>query len=433
MSAWTYKEAVHLLNRAGFGGTPEEIAACVRLGCKESVRRLIGGISLTGKNEELAEFNTMYREADKKRPLLENRISDWAQYWIYRMAYSQFPLVEKMTLFWHGHFTSAESKVDETRFMQVQNRLLRQYALGDFRELAHKIGKDRAMMVYLDLDRSRKDAPNENYAREFMEIFTLGIRNFTEQDVKELARAFTGWRFGDPAFIQDYWVDKGTKTLLGVTGNLGYTEAVNIILSQPAYPKFMAKKLLRFFAVDNPDQVWIDHVANNISKMKTMGEVLQELFTSNEFYNPKYRMAVIKAPADYVAGTIRALQMYVFASDSSEAAKYMGQFLFMPPNVAGWPGGEAWLEGLMSRYSFSGNIAAKTDINKSEFKPAQPADPDAWIDVWCKRFGIAELSQNTRAGLRSYVKDTIINSSQPLAGMRGLMRLVLLCPEMQMK
>ncbi|GGI45821.1 hypothetical protein GCM10008018_14040 [Paenibacillus marchantiophytorum] len=434
MSAWTYREAIHLLNRASFGGTPEEIAACVRLGRQESVRRLVAGISLTDQPEALDDFNDMWVIYLKRRPT-GSRITDHSQYWIYRMAYSQAPLVEKMTLFWHGHFATAQYKVNHVPKMLNQNTLLRQYALGNFRELVHKIGLDPAMLKWLDLLNSNKSAPNENYARELMELFTLGIGNYSEQDVKELARALTGWDDnGVTAFFKQSFFDSGTKTVLGVTGKLGYTEAVNVVLGHPAFPKFLAKKLLRYFAVDKPDQLWIDQVANNIKTMNTIGEVLQNLFNSTEFYNPKYRMAVIKAPADYVAGTLRALKSRVEANNSSYVVGGMGQELYSPPDVAGWAGGEDWMSGLYGRYRFAGTIAWTFEgINTSEFKPAQPANPDAWIDMWCTRFGIAELSVSTRAGLRSYVNDIIINSSQPLEGMKGLLQLVLMSPEAQMK
>ncbi|GGI45813.1 hypothetical protein GCM10008018_14000 [Paenibacillus marchantiophytorum] len=437
----TYEDAVHLLHRASFGGTPEEFTACIQLGRQESVRRLLSGISLTDKPEALVNFNLMTREGRPggKRPLTASRIYDQQQYWLYLMVNTQAPLVEKMTLFWHGHFATAFYKVDDMLPMYQQNVLFRQYALGNFKELVQKIGKDPAMMFWLDMNRSKKEAPNENYSRELMELFTLGIGHYSEQDVKELARAFTGWRIiNSQASFNANWYDPGVKTLLGTTGNLGYTEAVEIILKQQAYPIFLATKLLKFFATANPPSFWIELVANSIRTKNTIGEVLQELFNSNEFYKQRYRKRLFKSPTEYVVSTFRALGLTINEHNSYLPAKSMGQELYNPPDVSGWDGGDSWLNSdrMVGRHQFASMIArsmSDSKLNSSEFKPAQPSNPDDWLAMWCKRFGIGELSPSTKTSLRSYANDTVVNSSQPITGMRGLMQLVLMSPESQMK
>ncbi len=186
------KEAGHLLRRAAFSATRREVEAAVALGREETVSRLVGGQSLTGEKENLASFTEL--KADGKA-LAEDQIGDHQTYWLYRMAYTQAPLIEKMTLFWHGHFATSYQKVREIPLMIRQNELLRKNALGSFKELVRQIGKDPAMMLWLDSGSNRKGKPNENYAREVMELFTLGIGSYSEQDVKEAARAFTGWNY----------------------------------------------------------------------------------------------------------------------------------------------------------------------------------------------------------------------------------------------
>lgn len=337
-AAWTEHEVVHLLNRTGFYTSKTDIEACLSLGQAESVRRLVAGESLTGKTASLQSITEL--TADGKE-MKADSIGDQQTYWLYRILNTEAPLIEKMTLFWHGHFSTSFSKVNDIPLMLRQNELFRNYALGNFHELVLQIGKDPAMMIYLDVNSNRKGKPNENYAREVMELFTLGIGNYTEQDIKETARSLTGWSYdrkeGQVKFNKGQY-DAANKTVLGETGAFNETTVVDVFFKQEALPQFIAKKLLKWFAVDEPSQEWVDLVAGDVSKDQTIGEVLTKLFMSDAFYNPEIQGALIKTPIEYVAGILKAFNIPL-SKGFTQSARKMGMELFLPPDVAGWRGG----------------------------------------------------------------------------------------------
>ncbi|GFZ81898.1 hypothetical protein GCM10008018_29500 [Paenibacillus marchantiophytorum] len=435
---WTNKEVVHLLLRAGFGATQEEIAACVSHGPEETVRRLIAGESVLAQTTALIPFDQL--TADGKKALDPLQLADQQMYWLYRMVYSEAPLVEKMTLFWHGHFATANYKVNDVTLMVQQNTLLRKYAMGKFQELLLAISQDPAMMIWLDVNRNKKGKPNENYAREVMELFTLGIGHYTENDVKEAARAFTGWTYDkkeNKVAFNPKQHDNDAKQLLGEKGNLDSADAVDIIVHQKTLSTFLATKLLKYFATDIPSESWVQQIAAHIVNKATIGEVLHELFLSAEFYEEKYRMALIKTPADYVAGILKALQLSV-SKGHAQALRKMGQELYSPPDVAGWRGGTSWLNTntLLARYQFAESIAKQMNLKlltAPAFTPEQASHPDEWVKLWSQRLAIANLSDKTLQGLSSYADDTIVHTKQKNTGLRGLLQLVLISPEAQMK
>ncbi|MEC0225921.1 DUF1800 domain-containing protein [Paenibacillus alba] len=435
---WTNKEVVHLLLRAGFGATQEEIAACVAYGREETVRRLIAGESLLTQASVLIPFDQL--TADGKKALDPMQLADQQMYWLYRMVNSDASLVEKMTLFWHGHFATANYKVNDVALMVQQNALFRKFALGNFQDLLLAISKDPAMMIWLDVNRNKKGKPNENYAREVMELFTLGIGHYTESDVKEAARAFTGWTYDKKdntvAFNQKQH-DNDTKQLLGEKGNLDSEAAIDIIVRQKTLSTFLATKLLKYFAADNPSESWVQQIAAQIVNKATIGEVLQELFLSDEFYEEKWRMALIKTPADYVAGILKSLKITV-SKGHAQAMRKMGQELFSPPDVAGWRGGASWLNTntLLARYQFAESIAKQMNLKvlaSPDFTPQQADRSEAWVKLWSQRIDVTNLSDKTLAGLSAYAEDTIVHTKQKNSGLRGLLQLVLISPEAQMK
>lgn len=434
---WTNKEVVHLLLRAGFGSTTEEVNACVALGREETVRRLIAGEALIDA-APLTPFEQLHAEGKKSLDPLQ--LADQQMYWLYRMVNASAPLVEKMTLFWHGHFATANYKVKDVTLMIQQNTLFRNHALGSFKELVLAIGKDPAMMIWLDVNRNKKNKPNENYAREVMELFTLGIGHYSETDVKEAARAFTGWTYSEKenkvAFISKQH-DNDTKTLLGETGKLGSDEAIDVIFHQKSLSAFLAAKLLAYFATDNPSESWVQQVAGHIAEKATIGEVLQELFLSDDFYNPTLRLSLIKTPADYVAGILKTLNVTV-AKGHAQAMRRMGQELFSPPDVAGWRGGASWLNTnlLLARYQFAESIAMQIIGKKlvsPELTPQRAELSEEWVKLWSERLGITNLSDKTLQGLSAYVEDTVVHAKVKNEGLRGLLQLILISPEAQMK
>ncbi|KRE83860.1 hypothetical protein ASG89_12150 [Paenibacillus sp. Soil766] len=438
---WTNKEVVHLLLRAGFGVAKEEVSACLALGREETVRRLVSGESLINNAPKLASFEEFHTDGKKALdPLL---LVDQQIYWLYRMVNSPSPLIEKMTLFWHGHFATANYKVKDASLMVKQNELFRQYALGNFKELLTEIGKDPAMMIWLDVNQNKKGKPNENYAREVMELFTLGIGHYTEMDVKESARAFTGWTYNKNDHKVNYNAkqhDNDAKTLLGESGKLDADDVIDIIFHQKALPTFLATKLLTYFATDTPSDRWIQTLSELITQKNTVGEVLQALFLSDEFYADTNWMALIKTPADYVAGILKCCKISV-AKGHAQAMRKMGQELFVPPDVAGWRGGTSWLTTncLLARYQFAEGIAKQMNghqLNSSAFLPNQVESPIEWMKLYAELMGISNLSEQTQASLRAYADDTIVHTTQTkqkISGLRGLLQLVLISPEAQMK
>jgi uncharacterized protein (DUF1800 family) len=264
-----------------------------------------------------------------------------------------------MTLFWHNHFVSSQQKVRSPQLMYRQNALLRRHALGSFRDMLHAVARDPAMVIYLDSANNRKGSPNENFAREVMELFTLGEGNYTEADVKEAARAFTGWSIdidtGEFLF-RPAAHDDGVKTVLGRTGALQGDAVLDILLEQPQTGEFVAAKLWREFVSRNPDPAEVKRVGRVFRDSGyDIRAALRAVLVSDAFYAPQNRAALIKSPVDLVVGTLRQfgfktgeVMPFVFT------ANQLGQSLFAPPNVKGWPGGEAWINSttLLGRKAF---------------------------------------------------------------------------------
>lgn len=441
MGTWTEEKAVHLLNRAAFLASPEVVRASLELGREETVNRLIAGQSLTGRKEELLPLEEV--KADGKN-LAADKIGDQETYWLYRMAVTEAPLIEKMTLFWHGHFATSYQKVGKVPLMTGQNELFRKYALGSFRELVLAIGKDPAMMYWLDSSSNRKGKPNENYAREVMELFTLGIGNYTEDDVKSAARAFTGWSVNRDTGEVKYTAnqhDAGSKTLFGRTGDFTGDQVVELLFEQPSLPSFLARKLLLFFGTAEPPSSWIAAVAEDFRRKETVGDVLRELFLSEEFYLPEYRQTLIKTPAEYVAGLMKGLDLPLSGGYAS-ASRKMGQELYLPPDVAGWRGGNSWFSttSLLARYQFAESASQKVKaavlmgpvfqtIGGSGGKPSS----FEYVEHWSRLAGAAPLGEATMKALSRYAEDTFMYSTQKTTGMRGLLQLIMASPEAQMK
>lgn len=437
-SAWTEQEAVHLLNRTTFHTSPDDIAAALRLGKEETVRRLITGEPLFGEARTLLPIEEVL--ADGKN-LSTTAISDYQTYWLYRMTETSAPLTEKMTLFWHDHFATSFRKVNNVSLMVQQNELFRKYALGSFYDLLIEVGKDPAMVIWLDGNSNKKGKPNENYAREVMELFTLGIGNYSEEDVKEAARAFTGWSVNKE---DNYKIsfnskqhDTGTKKVLSESGNFNEHTVVDVLFHQAALSRHMASKLLQAFATADPPEEWVNQVAADFKDSATVGDVLHKLFLSERFYKTEYRRAIIKSPAEYVAWIIRAYQIPLSKGYVS-AMRKMGQELFLPPDVSGWVEGTSWLmsSSLLARYQFAESIAKKvksTMFTERPYNLAAGAEAQDYVWVWSRYAGIGSLGKQTETAMVRYAEDTFLYAKSKINGMRGLLQLLLISPEAQMK
>jgi uncharacterized protein (DUF1800 family) len=435
--AWTVKEASHLLNRTTFTATADEVNAALLLGREETVRRLIAGESLTGAEQSLMSFDEV--KADGKG-LKAEQMKDYEVYWLYRMLNTQAPLHEKVALFWHGHFATSKRKVNNVSFMANQIDMFRDEGMGNFKDLVLKVGKDPAMMEWLDANSNRKGKANENYAREVMELFTLGIGNYTEDDIKNAAKAFTGWTVnnntGEVKFNKNNH-DTTVKKVLGEQGNFNETTVVDVLFDQQALPLFMATKLLRFFAVDDPSSEWVAKVGADFSRQKTVADVLQNLFLSDEFYKPEYQLALIKTPAEYTAGVLRTLDLPLARTFTNYMAR-MGQELYYPPDVAGWRGGPTWLmsSSVLARYQFAQNVSKRVSTKVLTAKENQPENKDdaaEWVFLWANKLGLWEISDTSKKAIAQYAEESFVHMKSQTNGLRGMLFLLLVSPEAQMK
>jgi uncharacterized protein (DUF1800 family) len=378
-----FEQARHLLWRAGFGGTPSQVQTLVSWGPEKSVEHIVNYADVafeddkpgafdrdikrpandeergelararrSGDERALAELRARQQQAERLDREQMNVIQKW---WLARMIETPRPLEEKLTLFWHGHFATSFRTIENSYHMYMQNRLFRANAAGNFGSLLFAIIRDPAMIAYLDNNDSRKGRPNENLARELMELFSLGVGNYGEQDIKEGARALTGYTFSDDEFeFQKNNHDEGSKRILGQSGTMDGDDFVKAILAKPACARFICTKLYRFFVADYPTgREEIDKAAKDVigemaaTLVKSKYElrpVLRRLFMSEHFYQPELLCEQIKSPCELVVGAVRSLNTPVRdLGVLNDAMNMMGQSLFYPPSVKGWDGGRAWI------------------------------------------------------------------------------------------
>ena len=376
-----YKQASHLLNRAGFGGTPMQVRMLADWGLERSVDHLIHftGTTPAPVSEDqfdstimaplTAEERALYRKAREaqREDIVEQfrqrrqerqradrkQIRDMQKWWMTRIIETSRPLEEKMTLFFHGHFATGYRKIENSFHLFRQNQLYRKYALGNFGDLVFQVIRDPAMIAYLDNNRSRKQAPNENLARELMELFTLGEGVvYRESDIKQGARALTGYTFlGNKFIFNKEQHDTERKTIFGKTGFFNGDDFVKLILGRPECSEFIAWKLYRFFVNDLPDGpdkkqiAVIKALAQLIRKNHyELAPALEILFQSRHFYDEVNTAAQIKSPVQLVVQGVRSLNTPVTdVNILIEACSIMGQTIFEPPNVKGWDGGRSWI------------------------------------------------------------------------------------------
>ena len=422
-SDWNYDLAAHLLERAGFSGTPEEIGALARLTPVEAVRRLVhfqsipndlppfdhSGIhdpglepfpesrpAVTKMAKEKGEALGIKVKPGGDRPLqpIVNKFFYWlrasvletqrvAYWWANRMVQTRHPLEEKMALFWHGHFAVNEAKVRDYRKTLGQLELFHKYGTGNFRDLLIAVAEDPAMLSFLDAGVNVKGAPNENFAREIMELFTMGVGNYSEKDVREGARAFTGWNYVDLQFVvHKEQHDDGPKTFLGSTGNFDGVDVMDIILKQPVTSRFIAGKIYRFFVRQElTPEVQEKLGAVLRSNNYNIAPLLETIFLSRDFYSPASVGTQIKSPVQLAISTYKKLGLTEVPGvpDFNIATGMLGQRLFSPPTVAGWSEGRSWMTPglLLERGNFIRDVLFP-DIN---FVPPDRANPSADIRI----------------------------------------------------
>jgi uncharacterized protein (DUF1800 family) len=392
-----FDEARHLLNRTSFSAQTVEIDDYARLTREQAVDRLLGETrrqaaypapAWTAKYERVfrPEMTQEERMQANRRELVERglEIRTW---WVAEMLSTPSPFTEKMTLFWHNHFATSQQKVRSANLMYRQNVMLRRYSTGNFGALLREVSKDPAMLIYLDGAQNRKGAPNENFAREVMELFTLGEGHYSEQDIKEVARAFTGWSLDADAGefrFRRLIHDEGSKTVFGNEGKFNGDDIVTLLLQQPATGEFIVAKLWREFVSPEPDSAAVKQLAATWRAANyEMKPLLRAMFLSDAFWAPVNRGVLVKSPVDLVVGSLRQFRFAV--EDPAPFAvilRQLGQDLFNPPNVKGWPVGDAWLntttllarKGFLNRLFRADEMVKPTTVVASKSEKADAAD-----------------------------------------------------------
>ncbi|MHB8507086.1 MAG: DUF1800 domain-containing protein [Candidatus Dormibacteria bacterium] len=420
--------AAHLLRRAGFAASAVEVDHAVKDGLSATTDRLL-------HPERSADSALLTRLAGDT---FDTTVAaDVRQMWMVRMAATERPLQEKMTLFWHGILTSSFRKAGKASdLMYNQNQFLRDHALGKLRDLLVGISKDGAMLKWLDGTGSGKAHPNENYARELMELFTLGVGNYTETDVREGARALTGYYVDRNNQVQFRAAahDAGSKTFLGRTGNWGLEDVIDIILANPAAPTHLSRRMWEFFAYPSPTnadlQPLVDAFHHSDGDVRAM---LAALFQSPAFYSQKAYRGLVKSPTELNVGLARQFGLPIDIT-AANAGEPMGQALLDPPNVAGWPGGADWLSTgtWMARVRFINRLTLQRQaVLAAHFAAAGAAHPDQVSDRAIAIMVDDNLSDGARKAVREHARATG-QAGDGTAVAREVVYLVAATPEYQL-
>ena len=409
LTAWNYDRAAHLLERAGFGGTPDQIDILAAMSPAEAVRRLVyfdgvdnshllpfehSGIHDPGlepfppsrpATTELAKATgealgiKVKATGNRRLQPVVNKFFYWlrasvletnrvAYWWANRMVASNSPLQEKMALFWHGHYAINESKVRDYRKLLMELELFHEMGTGSFRDLMVAIAQDPAMLSFLDAGVNVKGAPNENFAREIMELFTMGVGNYSETDIREAARAFTGWNYVDLDFvINEDLHDGDSKTFLGHAGDFDGIEIIDLIMAQPVTAEYIAGKLYRYFVRQELDAELAAELGDILRDADyEVAVLLETIFMSKDFYSTASVGSQIKSPVQLAISTYRklGLEKVPGVPDFNRATGALSQSLFRPPTVAGWAGGRSWVTPglLLERGNFARDVLFP-DIN----------------------------------------------------------------------
>ena len=468
---WGIRQAAHLYRRAGFGGSPEDVARATSAGLHAAVDGFVhfpGAGALPAQPQLVRDRldpgeRKLFRAAASRPPgavpgapdpavvqlrkqlgLAHRRNVIAMETWfLERMTGSPAPLQEKMTLFWHGHFTSAYQKGIPAQALVDQNNLFRANALGNVRELTLAVSQDPAMLRYLDNAQNVKAHPNENYARELMELFTLGIGNYTETDVRESARAFTGWSIDRDGAFRAFPArhDDGSKTFLGRSGDFTGRDIVEIIFAQPAAGRWFAKKLLEFFVYSDPEPGLVDALAALIRKNGfNLQPVMAVLLRSNVFFSDRAYRALVKSPVQFVVGSYQLFGIRQPDIGALEALRRMGQVLFVPPNVKGWDGGATWLNSqtMLTRENFASSLMAKMGDADWMQRAMQTMDPAGVARALTATILQGDVAAASSARLTAYLDGSGASALAALSGenaaerVRGAAYLTMAMPAYQL-
>jgi len=421
----------HLLRRAGFGATQSELESYLAKGYEATVEELLHPEQAPPVEEDVIR---RYHADQNSLMLIESSQA----HWLYRMINTKCPLEEKMALFWHGLFATAYGKLNHAKGVVNQTDTFRRCGLGYFRTLLLEISRDPAMIFWLDNKDNHKDAPNENYGRELLELFSMGIGNYTEDDVKACARAFTGWTIANAEYMairasrdsiwphgrldwqfvydpQDH--DDDPKTFLGNTGRFNGEDIIDIICDQPATAWFIASKLYSFFVADTPDEGAIQELSDQFRRSNGhIGQVMRTLFLSGFFRSESVRFARVKSPAELVVGTARLSGSHRFPDwtivNLAQDASFMGQEILNPPTVEGWHTGTEWVDTGTLVERINSAALELGDVNQPGVREIVEQlrsrrlvlSPGQFVDNCLDLAGGLEVSDNTRNELVKYVE-----------------------------
>ena len=424
----------HLMRRAGFGATRDELEALVEQGYEETVERLISPTDDIPR----ADQEILFRYIPATETGGPNPTPGAAQ-WLYHMLNTQRPLEEKIALFWHNIFATGNSKVDNDNHLSTQTHLFRNHGMGNYRELLIRVAQNPAMIFWLDNNENHKRTPNENWGRELLELFSLGVGHYTETDVFECARAFTGWtidakiprqphhRFSWKFEFRPEEHDFGQKTFLGRTGNFDGLDIIDIILEQPACPRFIVRHLYNFFVADEPQvPAWSVEPPRNPEAVEMLAEtfvesgyeirpVLRKMFNSDFFKESMYQK--VKSPAEVVVGTLKLVGDLQGPDprllEMGQEPAYMGQSLHDPPSVEGWHTGREWINSgsVVKRINFVVDRVSDTDLPGVQNIVERVANgdhamtPGAFVDRCLEYMGPVDVSEQTRQELVSHAED----------------------------
>ena len=444
---WNLRRVAHLHRRAGFGASWRELQRDLASGPEAAVERLLDAAPDTPDESEL--FHALRRGMG---PNVVDRDQRLQAYWMNRIVFGRNVLREKLTLFWHGHFATSNVKVRNESWMVQQNETLRKHALGNFHTLVSAMLTDPAMLVWLDGVNSPKAKPNENLARELLELFTLGEGNYSEADIKNAARALTGWvrptgnasammmASEHPFRFRLEQFDDGTKQFLGKTGGWKSDDIIRICLEHPATANFICRKLYRYLVadVDEPPAEMLSQLAEEFRQHDySIRHVVAIILRSEHFHSSASYRQKVASPVEISAGLVRMLgfpKKQVRLLPIAEACRQQGQHLFFPPNVAGWKGGRNWITSstLLYRSNWLTDVIWGNDqISLEAF------DPDVWIeqnqipradaidalaDLLVQRDVSREAMQMARAAARPGDADSL----------RKAMHILVQCPELQL-
>lgn len=438
---WNLPRAGHLLRRLTFGANSKQLDAAL----KQTPQQVIDSyLDYDPQSDPLADM------IERMEGLMNlDSPENLQKWWIYRMIYTPLPAQEKVALFWHGRFATSATKVSNVRALAGQIDLFRRRGLGSFRDLVVEVGHDPAMLTWLDGRDSKKGRPNENYARELMELFTLGIGQYSEHDVQELARAFTGWKIQNgKGALEPNQFDAGTKQIFGQTGNFDSESAVDLILQQPAAPKFLSRKMLREFVHPDPSQEMIDHYADRLIALRwEIKPVLKEMLSSRLFFSPWAYRSKIKSPAELAIGGALAMGGKINMEFVRQSMNRMGQSILFPPNVKGWDGQEAWINAntVLVRFNYGMMLATQREFAKRTDLEAMLTEmgmttSDQIVDYYARVLHDGKIPPEDRLKFLVYmarndkgsVEKFTLSANSVNSKVRGMIHLMMSMPEYQL-